>query len=73
MEAFNFTVANEDCSLYTYDMRRLQSASCVHKVCYKRQHISPQLLPLVTSSFASLSALFVSISTDETTAARDIK
>lgn len=33
MEAFNFTVANEDCCLYTYDMRRLQSASCVHKVC----------------------------------------
>ena len=31
MEAFNFTAANEDCCLYTYDMRRLQSASCVHK------------------------------------------
>ena len=26
------TVASEDCNLYTYDMRRLQSALCVHKV-----------------------------------------
>ena len=32
MEAFNLTVANEDCCLYTYDMRKLQSATCVHKV-----------------------------------------
>ena len=31
MEAFNFTVANEDCNLYTYDMRKLQSAACMHK------------------------------------------
>jgi len=31
MEAFNFTAANEDSSLYTYDMRKLQSATCVHK------------------------------------------
>ncbi|KAL4451264.1 hypothetical protein ABPG77_009336 [Micractinium sp. CCAP 211/92] len=31
MEAFNFTAANEDCCLYTYDMRRLASASCVHQ------------------------------------------
>uniref|UniRef100_A0A7S3QLB8 Sof1-like protein domain-containing protein n=1 Tax=Dunaliella tertiolecta TaxID=3047 RepID=A0A7S3QLB8_DUNTE len=31
MEAFNFTVANEDCCLYTYDMRKLTSALCVHK------------------------------------------
>ena len=31
MEAFNFTVANEDCCLYTYDMRRLDSAACVHQ------------------------------------------
>jgi len=33
MEAFNFTVANEDCCLYTYDMRKLTGATCVHKVC----------------------------------------
>ena len=32
MEAFNFTVANEDCNLYTYDMRKLRSAACMHKV-----------------------------------------
>ena len=32
MEAFNFTVANEDCNLYTYDMRKLSIASCVHQV-----------------------------------------
>ncbi|KAI8464516.1 MAG: WD40-repeat-containing domain protein [Monoraphidium minutum] len=31
MEAFNFTVANEDCNLYSYDMRKLSSATCVHK------------------------------------------
>ncbi len=33
MEAFNFTAASEDCNLYTYDMRKLQVAACVHKVC----------------------------------------
>ena len=32
MEAFNFTAASEDANLYTYDMRRLDSAACVHKV-----------------------------------------
>ena len=32
MEAFNFTVANEDCNLYSYDMRKLSIASCVHQV-----------------------------------------
>lgn len=32
MEAFNFTAANEDCNLYTYDMRKLDVATCVHKV-----------------------------------------
>jgi WD repeat and SOF domain-containing protein 1 len=32
MEAFNFTVANEDCNLYSYDLRKLESATCVHKV-----------------------------------------
>eukprot|EP00879_Flechtneria_rotunda_P030436 GHRR01033068.1.p2 GENE.GHRR01033068.1~~GHRR01033068.1.p2 ORF type:complete len:210 (+),score=83.19 GHRR01033068.1:1145-1774(+) len=31
IEAFNFTTASEDCNLYTYDMRKLQSAACVHK------------------------------------------
>jgi hypothetical protein len=32
MEAFNFTTASEDCNLYTYDMRKLDTAACVHKV-----------------------------------------
>lgn len=32
MEPFNFTAANEDCCLYTFDMRKLDSALCVHKV-----------------------------------------
>ena len=31
MEAFNFTAASEDSNLYTYDMRKLTSAACVHK------------------------------------------
>ena len=34
MEAFNFTVANEDCNLYTYDMRKLQSAALL--IDYRR-------------------------------------
>jgi len=31
MEPFNFTVASEDCNLYTYDMRRLGMAKSVHE------------------------------------------
>jgi WD repeat and SOF domain-containing protein 1 len=31
MEALNFTVASEDSCLYTYDMRHLAAASCVHR------------------------------------------
>ena len=31
MEAFNFTVANEDTNLYSYDMRKLTTATCVHR------------------------------------------
>lgn len=34
MEAFNFTTASEDCNLYTYDMRKLDIAACVHKVSW---------------------------------------
>ena len=30
-EAFNFTVASEDNNLYSFDMRRLDSATCVHQ------------------------------------------
>jgi hypothetical protein len=39
MEAFNFCVANEDCNLYTYDMRKLKSAACVHKVSEALQRV----------------------------------
>eukprot|EP00771_Trimastix_marina_P000054 gnl/Trimastix_PCT/1053.p1 GENE.gnl/Trimastix_PCT/1053~~gnl/Trimastix_PCT/1053.p1 ORF type:complete len:445 (+),score=98.69 gnl/Trimastix_PCT/1053:58-1392(+) len=31
VEAFNFTVASEDCNLYTFDMRKLNHARTVHK------------------------------------------
>jgi WD repeat and SOF domain-containing protein 1 len=31
MEALNFTVASDDSCLYTYDMRRLGTAACVHR------------------------------------------
>ena len=31
MEAFNFTAANEDSNLYTFDMRNLSRALNVHK------------------------------------------
>ena len=34
MEAFNFVAANEDCNLYTYDMRKLNTAACVHQVLH---------------------------------------
>ena len=30
MEPFNFTVANEDHNLYSFDMRKLDQATCVH-------------------------------------------
>ena len=32
LEGMAFVVANEDCCLYTYDMRDLSTAACVHKV-----------------------------------------
>ncbi|CAL1356819.1 unnamed protein product [Linum trigynum] len=31
MEPLNFTAANEDCSCYSYDARKLDEAKCVHK------------------------------------------
>ena len=33
MEPFHFTTASEDHDLYTFDMRRLDHAICVHKGC----------------------------------------
>lgn len=38
MEPFNFTTANEDHNLYTFDMRKLDSAMCVHM-----DHVGPVL------------------------------
>lgn len=32
MEPLNFVVANEDCNLYSFDMRKLDAAFCVHEV-----------------------------------------
>ena len=32
MEPLNFVVANENCNLYSYDMRKLSRATCVHEV-----------------------------------------
>ncbi|PRQ24028.1 putative transcription factor WD40-like family [Rosa chinensis] len=31
MEPFNFTAANEDCNCYSFDSRKLNAATCVHK------------------------------------------
>lgn len=42
MEAFNFTAASEDCNLYTYDMRKLQTAACVHKVSHWQTTLSTE-------------------------------
>jgi WD repeat and SOF domain-containing protein 1 len=38
VEPFSFTVASEDCNLYTYDMRKLDAAANVH-----RDHVSAVL------------------------------
>ncbi len=40
MEAFNFVAANEDCNLYTYDMRKLNTAACVHQVSAADEAVS---------------------------------
>lgn len=43
MEPLNFVVANEDCNLYSFDMRKLDAAFCVHEVappCPCRMHHS---------------------------------
>lgn len=53
-EAFNFTVANEDCCLYTYDMRRLDAARCIHKdfvSAVMDVHYSPTGRELVAGSY----------------------
>ncbi|EKX50159.1 hypothetical protein GUITHDRAFT_135342 [Guillardia theta CCMP2712] len=57
MEAFNFVVANEDHNLYTFDMRKFDSALCVHK-----DHVSAVL----DVDFAPTGREFVSGSYDRT-------
>lgn len=57
MEAFNFVVANEDHNLYTFDMRRLDSALCVHT-----DHVSAVL----DVDFAPTGREFISGSYDRT-------
>lgn len=62
MEPMNMTVASEDCNLYTYDMRRLQSALCVHKV--RAGHVNGRSLVSCHAKHDSASLGGVSISTE---------
>ena len=57
IEAFNFTVANEDCNLYSYDMRKLDRALCVHQ-----DHVSS----VMDVDYAPTGREFVSGSYDRT-------
>jgi WD repeat and SOF domain-containing protein 1 len=57
MEPFNFTVANEDHNLYTFDMRKLQRALLVHK-----DHVSA----VMDISYSPTGREFVSGSYDRT-------
>ena len=57
MEAFNFVVANEDHNLYTFDMRKMDSARCVHK-----DHVSA----VMDVDFSPTGREFVSGSYDRT-------
>jgi WD repeat and SOF domain-containing protein 1 len=56
-EPFNFTVANEDHNLYSFDMRKMDIATCVHK-----DHVSAVL----DVSYSSSGLEFVSGSYDRT-------
>eukprot|EP01047_Picozoa_sp_COSAG01_P018795 COSAG01_NODE_1026_length_12047_cov_169.108554_8_plen_350_part_00 len=47
MEAFNFTVANEDHNLYSFDMRKLEQAICVHMDHVRHFFVDPVCLPCV--------------------------
>lgn len=61
MEAFNFTVANEDCNLYSYDMRKLSVASCVHQVKrpkHLQTFIYPYTVLFLAQPFARASLVF---------------
>lgn len=57
MEPMNFTAANEDTNLYTFDMRKLTSASVVHK-----DHIQA----VMSVSYSPTGQEFVSGSYDRT-------
>ena len=57
MEAFHFTVANEDHNCYTFDMRRLDSALTIHK-----DHVSA----VMDVCYAPTGREFVSASYDRT-------
>mmetsp|Transcript_6052 Transcript_6052/g.14561 ORF Transcript_6052/g.14561 Transcript_6052/m.14561 type:complete len:445 (-) Transcript_6052:139-1473(-) len=57
MEAFNFVLANEDHNLYTFDMRRMDFAKCVHK-----DHVSA----VMDVDFSPTGREFVSGSYDRT-------
>jgi len=57
MEPLNFTVASEDCNLYTFDIRKFQLAVCTHK-----DHV----LPVLDVSFSPTGREFVSASYDKT-------
>lgn len=57
MEPFNFTVGNEDHNLYTFDMRRLDHALCIHK-----DHVSA----VMNVDYSPTGREFVSASYDRT-------
>jgi len=57
MEPLNFTVASEDCNLYTFDLRKFQQAVCTHK-----DHV----LPVLDVAFSPTGQEFVSASYDKT-------
>lgn len=60
MEPLNFVVANEDCNLYSYDMRKLDTAFCVHEVCYLS--LDAVHAPVLHVCFSCVPPLFCSLS-----------
>jgi len=57
MEAFNFVIANEDGNLYSYDMRKLKDATCVH---------TDHVMAVMDVDFSPTGREFVSASYDKT-------
>ena len=60
MEAFNLTLANEDCNLYTYDIRKLKSAACVHQV--RHACLGFRNLELISMCHLALHAVLLHVS-----------